>query len=171
SLARVPVVTFGLADTADVRATEVGVDDAGRASFDLLVDGTSHRVRLRLVGAHHVGNALAAASVASALGLDPAASAAALSAALPRSRWRMEVTVAPGGFTVVNDAYNANPESMRAALRALVDLSRGTAGGRSWAVLGPMGELGPAADDAHEALGRLVAEHGVDRLVVVGEAA
>lgn len=162
------VVTFGTGPGAAVRATGIDTDDAGRAAFDLRAGGTAARVRLRLAGAHHVSNALAAAAVATSLGLDVAATAEALSAARPRSRWRMEVTTTGDGLTVVNDAYNANPESMRAALRALVDMSRGR---RSWAVLGAMGELGSAADDEHDAVGRLAVRLGVDRLVAIGPAA
>jgi UDP-N-acetylmuramoyl-tripeptide--D-alanyl-D-alanine ligase len=162
------VVTFGTGPGAGVRASGIDTDDAGCAAFDLRAGGAAARVRLRLAGAHHVSNALAAAAVATSLGLDIAATAEALSAARPRSRWRMEVTTTGDGLTVVNDAYNANPESMRAALRALVDMSRGR---RSWAVLGAMGELGSAADDEHDAVGRLAVRLGVDRLVAIGPAA
>ena len=119
---------------------------------------------LRLVGAHHVGNALAAAAVAGELGGAPEAVAAALSAAAPASRWRMEVTDRADGVTVVNDAYNANPDSMAAALRALAALGGGR---RTWAVLGPMRELGAETRDrargrraAGEGAGRRRARHG-----------
>ncbi|MCK9893859.1 UDP-N-acetylmuramoyl-tripeptide--D-alanyl-D-alanine ligase [Frankia sp. AgB32] len=164
----VRVITFGVAETADVRAEGVRVDRSGRASFDLLADGERQPVTLGLVGAHQVPNALAAAAVALRLGLAPARIAAALAAARPRSRWRMEVVPTRAGVVVVNDAYNANPESMRAALTALVDM-RGP--GRAIAVLGGMGELGDAADEAHDALGRLAVDLGVDLVVAVGPAA
>ncbi|MBL7500359.1 UDP-N-acetylmuramoyl-tripeptide--D-alanyl-D-alanine ligase [Frankia sp. CN7] len=180
------VVTFGTAPGADVRAERVEIDHAGRASFDLVAGGERHRVALALVGAHQVSNALAAAAAAWAVGMAPAAAATALAAARPRSRWRMEVTTTAGGLVVVNDAYNANPESMRAALRALADLGRapaepalGRADGpvtgagrrRTWAVLGPMAELGAAADGEHAELGAFAAGLGIDRVVVVAEAA
>ncbi|WP_051466381.1 UDP-N-acetylmuramoyl-tripeptide--D-alanyl-D-alanine ligase [Pseudofrankia saprophytica] len=170
------VVTFGRAAGADVRAERVEIDRAGRASFDLLAGGERHRVTLGLVGAHQVSNALAAAAAAGAVGMTPAAAAEALAAARPRSRWRMEVTTAPSGLVVVNDAYNANPESMRAALRALVDLGGASAEPaasrrRTWAVLGPMAELGAAADAEHAELGRFVAGLGVDRVLAVAEGA
>jgi UDP-N-acetylmuramoyl-tripeptide--D-alanyl-D-alanine ligase len=130
-------------------------------------------VALARVGEHQVSNALAAAAAALAVGMTPVAAAAALVASRPRSRWRMEVTTGPSGLVVVNDAYNANPESMRAALRALVRL--GAEGGsgrrRTWAVLGPMGELGAAADAEHAELGRFAAGLRVGRTVVVGAAA
>lgn len=167
------VVTFGISATADVRAERVTLDAAGRASFDLVAGGERHRVALALVGEHQVSNALAAAAAALAVGMTPAAAAAVLVAARPRSRWRMEVTTAPSGLVVVNDAYNANPESMRAALRALVGLGTEGGSGRrgTWAVLGPMGELGAAADAEHAELGRLVAGLGIGRTVVIGAAA
>jgi UDP-N-acetylmuramoyl-tripeptide--D-alanyl-D-alanine ligase len=117
-----------------------------------------------VVGEHQVANALSAAGAALAAGMAPGAAAAALSAAGPRSRWRMEVARRADGATVVNDAYNANPESMRAALAALVRLP----GRRRIAVLGAMGELGPGADAEHARLGRDVVRAGVDVLVSVG---
>ncbi len=164
----VGVITFGLAPGADVRAEGVRVDGSGRASFDLLAGGERQPVTLGLVGVHQVPNALAAAAVALRLGLAPARIAAALGAARPRSRWRMEVVPTRAGVVVVNDAYNANPESMRAALSALVAM-RGT--GRAIAVLGGMAELGDDADEAHDALGRLAVDLGVDLVVAVGPAA
>ncbi len=121
---------------------------------------------MRLVGEHHVGNALAAAAVALELGGTPAGVAAALSAAAPASRWRMEVTERPDGVTVINDAYNANPESMRAALSALAAL--GGTGRRTWAVLGPMAELGGTAAAAHAEVAAVAAALGIDELVAVG---
>ncbi len=166
--ARAEVVTFGEGAGADVRGVDVGVDQLGHASFDLLAGGERHRVTLGLVGAHQVPNALAAAAVALRLGLSPERTAAALGAARARSRWRMEVTRTAAGVVVVNDAYNANPESMRAALATLVDM-RGA--GRAIAVLGGMGELGDAADDAHDALGRLAVRLGIDQVIAVGPAA
>jgi UDP-N-acetylmuramoyl-tripeptide--D-alanyl-D-alanine ligase len=159
-----PVVTTGLGPDADVRATDVVLDDAARPRFTLVAAGEEHPVALQVVGAHQVPNALSAAAAALAAGMTPAAVAAALSAAGPRSRWRMEVTRRADGLTVVNDAYNANPESMRAALAALVRLP----GRRRVAVLGAMGELGPGADAAHARLGRDALRAGVDLLVSVG---
>ncbi|WP_175084704.1 UDP-N-acetylmuramoyl-tripeptide--D-alanyl-D-alanine ligase [Candidatus Frankia nodulisporulans] len=152
----------------EVGARQVRVDAAGRASFVLVAGGERHPVTLGLVGAHQVANALAAAAVALRLGLPAARVAATLTAARPRSRWRMEVSRTGAGVTIVNDAYNANPESMRAALHTLIGL-RGS--GRAFAVLGGMGELGTAADEAHDDLGRLTVDLGVDRLVAVGAAA
>jgi UDP-N-acetylmuramoyl-tripeptide--D-alanyl-D-alanine ligase len=158
------VVTTGLGGDADVRATDVDLDDAARPRFTLVAGGEQYPVALQVVGAHQVPNALSAAAAALAAGMTPAAVAAALSAAEPRSRWRMEVSRRPDGVTVVNDAYNANPESMRAALAALVRLP----GRRRIAVLGAMGELGPGADAEHARLGRDAVRAGVDVVVSVG---
>jgi UDP-N-acetylmuramoyl-tripeptide--D-alanyl-D-alanine ligase len=162
------VTTFGEIPTADVRATGVRLDRLARASFVLEHAGAAAPVALAVHGEHHVANALAAAAVALELGIPLAEVAAALGASAQRSRWRMEVTETPEGVTVVNDAYNANPESMRAALKALVAMA---AGARSWAVLGEMRELGDGAMVEHDAIGRLAVRLDVDRLVVVGEGA
>lgn len=159
------VLTVGRADDATVRAEDVELDDAGRPSYTLVCPGGRSAVRLGLYGAHHVGNSLAAAAVALEVGMGVAEVAAALGTARPASRWRMEVTDTDDGVRVVNDAYNANPESMTAALRALAAMA---AGRRSWAVLGEMAELGEHGPAAHAEIGRLTAELGVDRLVAVG---
>jgi UDP-N-acetylmuramoyl-tripeptide--D-alanyl-D-alanine ligase len=163
------VVGFGLGGAAAVRATDVRLDETGRPAFTLRAgDRAPVDVTLPLYGRHHVSNALAAAAVALELGASPGGVATALAAARPRSRWRMEVTDRPDGVTVVNDAYNANPESMAAALAAL----SGIAGDRrTWAVLGEMLELGAASADQHEQVGRLARRTGVTRLVAVGEGA
>ena len=149
--------------TPDVGAADVGLD-AGRARFTLRTPAGSAPVALRLVGAHMVANALAAAAVGLELGGTPDGVAEALSAAEPGSRWRMEVSTRTDGVTVINDAYNANPESMRAALNALVTMG----GRRTWAVLGGMGELGEDAPAAHAGVAAAARELGVDRLVAVG---
>ena len=157
------VVAFGRGPDADVRAADVRLDGA-RARFSLVAATGSAPVALQLVGEHQIANALAAAAVALELGLDVATVAERLSGATPASRWRMEVTERPDGVTVVNDAYNANPDSMAAALRALAALGRGR---RTWAVLGPMRELGPETAAAHADIARLVKELGVQELVTV----
>ena len=158
------VLTTGRGPDADVRAVGVTLDDGARPRFTLAALGEQHPVALQVVGEHQVANALSAAGAALAAGMRPAEVAAALSEAVPRSRWRMEVTRRADGVTVVNDAYNANPESMRAALAALAGLP----GTRRIAVLGAMAELGPGADGEHERLGRDAAAGGVDLVVAVG---
>jgi len=163
------VVTFGEGADCDVRAVDVRFDDQARASFTLVdaATGAALPVALAFSGEHYVSNALAAAAICLAVGATPAQVAAGLSAARPVSRWRMEISEAPGGFTVVNDAYNANPESMRAALKTLAALGRGR---RTWAVLGEMRELGDVSLEEHDAIGRLAVRLDISRLVCVGDA-
>ena len=162
------VVTFGLSPSADVRAERVTTDAMSRAGFLLVTRSGSAPVQLRLHGAHNVTNALAAAALATELGMPIAAVAAGLSAAVARSRWRMEVSQLPDGVTVINDAYNASPDSMKAAISALASMARS---GRAFAVLGEMAELGAQADQLHEAVGAQAAAAGVAALIVVGDAA
>ncbi|MFJ2824176.1 UDP-N-acetylmuramoyl-tripeptide--D-alanyl-D-alanine ligase [Streptomyces toxytricini] len=161
---------FGEADDADVRAADVRMTPSGQPSFTLHTPTGCGEVTLRLYGEHHVSNALAAAAVAHALGMSAQETANALSGAGTLSRWRMEVTERADGVTVVNDAYNANPESMRAALRALAAMGGAARanGGRTWAVLGPMAELGDASLAEHDAVGRLAVRLNVSKLVAVG---
>lgn len=159
-----------------VWAENVTLDESGRASFDLHVSGltgvepTSHTVQLQLVGQHQVGNALSVAAAALRTGMAVPEIAAALSSATAASRWRMEVSTRVDGVTVVNDAYNANPNSMAAALNALAAMHPGY-GGRRIAVLGTMLELGPESDDLHAGVGRLAAELGLNKVIAVGEGA
>ncbi|GAA1968687.1 UDP-N-acetylmuramoyl-tripeptide--D-alanyl-D-alanine ligase [Kitasatospora viridis] len=169
SRTRARVVLFGERPDADVRAQDVRLDSTGRPSFTLTTPAGSAPVRLRLYGEHHVSNALAAAAVAMELGLSVDDTAAALGEAGALSRWRMEVVDRADGVTVVNDAYNANPESMRAALRALATMGgRGPERRRTWAVLGEMRELGGDSLDEHDAIGRLAVRLDVTKLVAVG---
>jgi UDP-N-acetylmuramoyl-tripeptide--D-alanyl-D-alanine ligase len=163
-----PVIWFGTGARADVTASHVVLDDEGRPSFRLHTPDGAAEVRLRLVGAHHVGNALATAAAAHRVGLAVDPIAAALSAAGVRSRWRMEVHRRPDGVTVINDAYNANPDSVRAALSALAAVGRG---GRTWAVLGEMLELGDRSAAEHTGIGRLATRLGITRIVAVGAGA
>ncbi len=161
------VVLFGLSPAAEVRAEDVRLDDQGLPSFTLAAGGERERVDLAIPGEHMVSNALAASACGIALGLSPAECAAALKGTLV-SPWRMETFTTAGGVLVVNDSYNANPESMAAGLRAARWMARGR---RLAAVLGGMAELGPISEAEHEKLGELVVRLGVDRLVTVGERA
>ncbi|MFF3579924.1 UDP-N-acetylmuramoyl-tripeptide--D-alanyl-D-alanine ligase [Streptomyces mirabilis] len=164
------VILFGESGEADVRAENVRLTDAGQPAFRLHTPSGCSDVTMRLYGEHHVSNALAAAAVAHELGMSADEIALALSEAGSLSRWRMEVTERPDGVTVVNDAYNANPESMRAALRALAAMGKAAQaqGGRTWAVLGQMAELGDEALAEHDAVGRLAVRLNVSKLVAVG---
>jgi len=163
--ARAPgrVVTYGMGDGAGWRAEDVRLDELARPSFTV----RGHRVQLPLPGEHNVGNALAAIAVADLLGvgLDEAADGIARATV---SHWRMELQRAANGALILNDAYNANPASMEAALKTLAATA---ATGRRWAVLGHMAELGDQAAEAHDRIGRLVIRLGIDALVVVGAAA
>ncbi|MFC8277446.1 UDP-N-acetylmuramoyl-tripeptide--D-alanyl-D-alanine ligase [Streptomyces sp. NPDC057271] len=168
---RARVTLFGESDEAVVRAENVRLTANGQPSFKLHTPTGCSDVTLRLYGEHHVSNALAAAAVAHELGMPVEEIATALSEAGTLSRWRMEVTERPDGVTIVNDAYNANPESMRAALRALAAMGRAAQaqGGRTWAVLGKMAELGDASLAEHDAVGRLAVRLNVSKLVAVGD--
>jgi UDP-N-acetylmuramoyl-tripeptide--D-alanyl-D-alanine ligase len=160
------VIPVGESAGASVRAVDVSLDPDGRASFGLVTEHGSAHVALGLHGEHHVGNSLAAAAVALTVGMSLQEVALALGEARPLSRWRMEVRERADGVTIINDAYNANPDSMRAALRTLAVMGRSR---RTWAVLGEMRELGPGSVTDHEALGRLAAHLLVSRVVAVGE--
>ncbi|MBP2324010.1 UDP-N-acetylmuramoyl-tripeptide--D-alanyl-D-alanine ligase [Kibdelosporangium banguiense] len=170
SRTRARVVLVGESADAQVRAENVTLDDEARASFTLVTPQGDADVKLALHGEHHVGNALSAAAVALELGATPAEVASRLSSARAVSARRMEVTTRADGVTVVNDSYNANPESVRAALKSLAEMAR-QGGRRSWAVLGLMGELGAEHVTAHDDIGRLVVRLDINRLVVVGDQA
>ncbi|MFF4523802.1 UDP-N-acetylmuramoyl-tripeptide--D-alanyl-D-alanine ligase [Streptomyces bluensis] len=165
SRTKAKVLLFGESGEADVRAENVRLTDSGQPAFRLHTPSGASDVTMRLYGEHHVSNALAAAAVAHELGMSAEEIATALSEAGSLSRWRMEVTERPDGVTIVNDAYNANPESMRAALRALAAMGNGR---RTWAVLGKMAELGDEALAEHDAVGRLAVRLNVSKLVAVG---
>ncbi|MDP9845108.1 UDP-N-acetylmuramoyl-tripeptide--D-alanyl-D-alanine ligase [Streptosporangium lutulentum] len=159
------VTWYGRSESAAVRAEDVTVDGRGRASFTLRTPSGAAPVRLRLYGEHAVQNALAAAAAAYELGLPVATIAEELSEAEPRSRWRMEVTDRRDGVTVINDAYNANPESMHAAFGTLDALAGGR---RRFAVIAALRELGEESAALNEELGRLAASAGLTGLFVVG---
>jgi UDP-N-acetylmuramoyl-tripeptide--D-alanyl-D-alanine ligase len=164
SRTRARTLTYGFAPDADVRAVDVTLDDEARASFVLAIDGDRERVELSVAGEHMVTNALAAATCGAALGITPAETASALKGARV-SAWRMETFVTPDGVRVINDAYNANPHSMAAALQTARVLARDS---RLLVVLGHMAELGPISQEEHLRLGELVARLEVDRLLTVG---
>ncbi|MBK4121395.1 UDP-N-acetylmuramoyl-tripeptide--D-alanyl-D-alanine ligase [Kocuria rhizophila] len=158
-----------------VWAEDVTTGADGCPSFTLhFPDGSAFPVHSRLIGVHHVTNLLAAASVAWAAGVAPERIAAGLEGTGARSRWRMERTERPDGVTVVNDAYNANPQSMKAALQTLAQLGRGDAEHpprRTIAVIGGMHELGDETISAHADLGQLLVRLNISHVVAVGDLA
>jgi len=159
------VVTFGCSPDADVRATDVALDETGRASFTLMVPGEQGiSVRLSLPGRHNVSNALSAAAVGYVCGIDATSIAQALSTA-EGTAMRLEIVTGHRGARIVNDTYNANPDSMRAALALIADLP---CDGRRIAVLGDMGELGSEEAKLHREVGQAAVERNIDMLVTVG---
>ncbi|MDO5500197.1 MAG: UDP-N-acetylmuramoyl-tripeptide--D-alanyl-D-alanine ligase [Propionibacteriaceae bacterium] len=160
-----------------VWADDVTADDLDRHSFTLRIEpleggAETAPVTLGLVGRHHVSNAAAAAAAALCAGVPLPAIAEALSAAVPQSRWRMELRERADGVVVVNDAYNANPDSMLAACDTLARMTRRRRTGRpevrSWAILGQMFELGEVSAEEHEAIGRAVGSLQIDHLIALG---
>jgi UDP-N-acetylmuramoyl-tripeptide--D-alanyl-D-alanine ligase len=162
------IVTFGRKGA--VRYDAMELDALGRPGFTLVHGDEAHPVRLLQTGAHQAQNATAAAAMAVAAGFPLADVAAALSQVTPASRWRMEVHERADGLVVVNDAYNASPDSMRAALEALAAIGR-AGGRRTIAVLGQMLELGTEHEAGHRSVGTDAVRLGVDVVVVVGEPA
>ena len=166
------VTSFGQRAGADLLIENLHVDDTGRPRFDLVRTGAREHVQLQLLGEHQAGNAAAAAAVATAVGIPLDRVARSLGEVSSTSRWRMEPHQLAGGITVINDAYNANPDSMRAALKTLAAIGRGRSGPtRTIAVLGEMRELGESSPEEHDAIGRLVVRLDINQLVVVGEPA
>ncbi len=164
------VSTFGTTSGAAVRLERVELDELSRPSFDLSHGAERVHVRLRLVGEHQALNAAAAATAALAAGISLSAIGESLARVAALSKWRMELHERADGLVVINDAYNANPDSMRAGLEALAEIGR-RSGRRTVAVLGEMRELGETSLAEHAALARLRTELEIDRLVVVGEGA
>ncbi len=166
SLTDGPVLTFGRAADADVRLRHLRLDRSGRPSFTLCAADDAVDVSLPIVGAHQAVNAAAAAAAGLVIGVPLKVSAPGLATASV-SKWRLERQLLPSGTTLLNDSYNANPHSTRAALDALASIATT---GRRVAVLGEMLELGEESDAAHVAIGAYAAAHA-DAVVVVGDGA
>ena len=161
----VDVVRYGTQDADAARATNVTVDEAGCASADFtLPSGATCHVRLAIPGIHNVRNALVAATLGDGLGIPAADIVAALEGVAPL-KMHQQVLQAPGGYTVIDDSYNANPDSMRLALDVLCSLP----GKRHVACVGDMGELGEREGLLHAIIGAYAAAKRVDALVCVGE--
>ena len=159
------ILTFGENPTSTVRAADIELRE-GRPYFELVTPEGRNTVALRLYGLHQIGNALAAASAAHALGITTERIAGALSTAEMRAHWRMEVSELED-LLLINDAYNASPDSMAGALTTLAHLTQ-ERGGESWAFLGNMRELGESSAHSHAEIGTLASSLGIDHLVTVG---
>lgn len=160
---------FGTTADSNYFATDIESAVDGTSYTMNWPDGSRDRVRLEILGEVQVMNALAASAVAHLLGASKSQVIDALESMKLAERWRMQRTVTPSGVTVINDAYNASPDSMKAALQTLAQLGR--LGSRTIAVLGEMAELGEFARAEHDSIGRLVVRLNIDQLVVVGEGA
>lgn len=162
-------------DAPVVSASDTVTGASGRPTFTLTVPGGEPTsVELALLGEHHVSNALAAAAVAHSCGLSQRAIVTTLRTSGAASRWRMELIDSPQGITVLNDAFNANPDSMRSALKTLAAMGRGDGDNparRTVAVIGEMLELGEESRAAHADIGELVVRLNIDRTIAVGEGA
>lgn len=168
ALSPAPVVTFGLSRGAQVRAQNIKVDESGKVNFTLRSKGgRKAEIRIPLPGRHNVANVLAAAAIGEIMGVDMENIAKGIAGA-ELTGWRMEMITKPEEITIINDAYNANPVSMRSALMALGDISKSK---RAIAVLGDMGELGPVSEKAHLEVGKLAVDYGTDILITVGRKA
>ena len=157
----VDVVTYGESPAATVHLLDITVDDRAHPTAKVVTPWGDLEVTVPVAGRHNAWNAAAAIAVAGVMGIDLATAAAGISQAAV-SRWRGEV-IDIGGVRFLNDAYNANPVAMRAALDTLDALATG----RRVAVLGVMAEIGPSHDQEHHSVGTSVPEHA-DVLVVVG---
>jgi UDP-N-acetylmuramoyl-tripeptide--D-alanyl-D-alanine ligase len=160
---------FGTSAQAGLWASKISLSKSGTSFVMNWPDGTTSAVQLSILGEHHIMNALAAASVSSLLGASHEQIVNALEKMELAERWRMQRIERPDGVIVINDAYNASPDSMKAALQTLAQLGR--MGTRTVAVLGEMAELGEYSRHEHDSIGRLVVRLNIDQLVVVGEGA
>ncbi|MEY3100880.1 MAG: hypothetical protein RL435_26 [Actinomycetota bacterium] len=158
------VMYFGEQTSCDVRATDIDIRE-GRAHFDLVSKAGREPVALRLIGRHQVPNALAAAAIATALQMPIDKIASGLSTAEIASKWRMEISDI-GSLLLINDSYNANPESMRAALETLRYFAQ-ERGGRAWAFIGKMHELGENSQRDHQSITAFADQMGIDHVVAV----
>ena len=164
-LTKAQVITFGEKPSNDVRATDIEIRE-GFAHFDLVTSFGRESVALRQAGRHQVANALAAAAIATALNVPIDKISAGLSTAESSSKWRMELHEIAGRL-IINDSYNANPESMFAALEAL-RLFAQERGGRAWAFLGKMHELGDFSQSGHLEVTQKAINLEIDHLVAIG---
>ena len=159
------VIYFGEGAHDDVRAADIEMREA-RPHFDLVTPAGRDAVGMRLIGAHQVSNALAAAAVCTALEIPIEVIASGLSTADLASKWRMQISEVED-LLIINDSYNANPESMKAAMDSMALFAQ-ERGGASWAFLGQMHELGAQSNELHASVGAHAHELGIDHLVTIG---
>mgnify|MGYP000682775404 FL=1 len=165
-----PKVWFGTGPDSQYRADNYEMTLAG-TGFDLhWPDGSVNRVTLQILGEHHAMNALASSAVADLLGVPRPQIVSALEQLPLAERWRMQLSHRADGVSIINDAYNASPDSSRAAMQTLAQLGRQT-GRRTVAVIGEMAELGEFSAEEHDKLGRLAVRLNIDLLIAVGPAA
>lgn len=170
SRTKAKVITFGLGEESDYSAAYVSISLAGTSFEYSTPDGSKTEVHLQILGEHHVYNALAALTTAEVLGVERAKAIEALEGMKLAEKWRMELNVSSSGLTVINDAYNASPDSMKAALQTLAQLGR-ISGKKTVAVMGEMAELGEFSVHEHDAIGRLAVRLNLGQVVVVGKGA
>ena len=168
SLTEATLFTYGLSADADVRAENLHLTSYGSYNFDLVYRGERAAASIPMLGEHNVLNALAAAAVGLSVGMEIADIARVLGTLKQMSKWRMEVHQVPGNVTIINDAYNANPESMTAALETLQAIP---ASGKTFAIIGKMHELGETSQAIHEQIANLASDLGVTQVIAVGELA
>lgn len=160
---------FGTSADCDYSASDQKISLQGTSFKMHWPDGSSQTINLQILGEHHVLNALATLSVSDLLGVPHEDAVQALESMPLAERWRMQVLNRTDGVTIINDAYNASPDSTKAALQTLAQLGR--SGNRTIAILGEMAELGSFAREQHDAIGRIVVRLNIDQLIVVGQAA
>jgi UDP-N-acetylmuramoyl-tripeptide--D-alanyl-D-alanine ligase len=168
-ISKAPVIWFGTDPDANYRAQDITLTEAGTSFTMCWPDGETETITLQILGDFHVMNALAAACAAHLLGASRKQIREGLESMQLAERWRMQRVVRSDGVTIINDAYNASPDSMKAALQTLAQLGR--LGSRTVVVLGHMAELGDLSLSEHDAIGRLVVRLNIGQLVVVGDEA
>jgi UDP-N-acetylmuramoyl-tripeptide--D-alanyl-D-alanine ligase len=161
------VVTFGLSGS-DVSAKNVILNEQAQAQYDLEYLGKTSQVKLKIVGAHQVSNSLAAAAAFLKKGIDIELVAQTLSNSVAKSKWRMQIEVSKKNVTVINDAYNANPESMKSAIRTLKQIGVGK---NTYAILGEMLELGELSSPKHQEIAELIQKLEIQNTIIIGSGA
>lgn len=170
SRTKAQVMTFGTNSDSMYRATDISVSITGTAFTFHSPNHDPLKMQLQILGEHHVYNALAAMATADLLGTELSLAVSALEEMALAERWRMQLSHSVDGLTLINDAYNASPDSMKAAVQTLAELGRQT-GKKTVAVIGEMAELGEYSVAEHDAIGRLVVRLNLGQLVVIGAGA